>query len=191
MQTVTPLASLSLASTRTPSLAGRGSKTIAGPFGAEAVTLPSTAAYEAAHAVYETAAKAVEDARAALVAELWAAVCADEQCNRDFAAWQEVNLAYRMAAADVEKAAQAVQKHPRTWPLKAALGNAQSVCTLASRRERGAYEVFLASAERLIPGDKRTADSLDWAIKTTIEDVRMDENRAAYFAAQAQRTEVA
>ena len=190
MQTVA-LASLSLASTRTPSLAGRGSKTIAGPFGAEAVTLPSTAAYEAAHAVYETAAKAVEDARAVLVAELWAAVCADERCNADFAAWQKANLAYRTAAADTDKAAQAVQKHPRTRSLKVALSHAQSVCTLASRRERAAHAFFLASTERLIPGDKRMADALDWSIKATIEDLLMDEHRAAYFAIQAQRTEAA
>ena len=190
MQTVA-LASLSLASTRTPSLAGRGSKTIAGPFGAEAVTLASTAAYEEARAAYETAAKAVESARAALVAELWAAVCADEQCNRDFAAWQEMNLAYRMAVADVTKAAQAVKQHSRTKALKAALLDAQSACRLSMRRVDGAYEVLLASAERLIPGDKRTADSLDWAIKATIEDLRMDENRAAYFAVEAVPTEPA
>jgi hypothetical protein len=187
----TALASLSLASTRTPSLAVRGAKTIAGPFGAEAVTLASTAAYEAARAAHETAAKALEDARAALVAELWAAVCADEQCNRDFAAWQEVVLAYRMTAAELTKAAQAVQKHPRTKALKAALLDARSACSLVSRREQVAYEVLLASAERLIPGDKRMADLLDSAVKATIEDLRMDENRAAYFAAEALRTETA
>jgi hypothetical protein len=54
-----------------------------------------------------------------------------------------------------------------------------------------AYEVLLASAERLIPGDKRMADLLDSAVKATIEDLRMDENRAAYFAAEALRTETA